>query len=128
MPSAFEFCIPTKSPSFPLNGDDLPDGIFLSDFQQGEIVPDLFRAACNMGLEGLVSKRWSAPWRSRDHSASLRFYLRGSLAFGCAFIRAQKHDFIVPLGYCQLTSVAFFEFQIYTANQREGASPPLARS
>jgi hypothetical protein len=27
-----------------------------------------------------------------------------------------------------MTSVAFFEFQIYTANQREGASPPLARS
>jgi hypothetical protein len=25
--------------------------------QQGEIGPDLFRAACNMGLEGLVSKR-----------------------------------------------------------------------
>ena len=29
-----------------------PDGIFLSDFEQGEIGPDLFRAACNMGLEG----------------------------------------------------------------------------
>ena len=27
-----------------------------------------------------------------------------------------------------MTSVAFFEFRIYTANQREGASPPLARS
>ena len=37
-------------------------------------------------------------------------------------------DFIVPLGYCQLTSVAFFEFQIYTANQREGPSLLLARS
>ena len=34
-----------------------PDGIFLSDFEQGEIGPDLFRAACRMGLEGLVSKR-----------------------------------------------------------------------
>jgi ATP-dependent DNA ligase len=59
-----------------LNGDDLrslrlsmrkahlsrllarrPDGIFISPFEQGEIGPDLFRAACNMGLEGLVSKR-----------------------------------------------------------------------
>jgi hypothetical protein len=30
---------------------------FLSDFEQGEIGPDLFRVACNMGLEGLVSKR-----------------------------------------------------------------------
>jgi hypothetical protein len=26
------------------------------DFEQGEIGPDLFRAACNMGLESLVSK------------------------------------------------------------------------
>ena len=27
------------------------------DFGEGEIGPDLFRAACHMGLEGLVSKR-----------------------------------------------------------------------
>jgi bifunctional non-homologous end joining protein LigD len=27
------------------------DGIFLSDFEQGEIGPDLFRHACLMGLE-----------------------------------------------------------------------------
>jgi hypothetical protein len=32
-------------------------------FQQGEIGPDLFRAACNMGLEGLVSKRADRPYR-----------------------------------------------------------------
>jgi bifunctional non-homologous end joining protein LigD len=30
------------------------DGIFLSDFEQGEIGPDLFRNACLMGLEVLV--------------------------------------------------------------------------
>ena len=30
------------------------DGIFLSDFEQGEIGPDLFRHACLMGLEGMV--------------------------------------------------------------------------
>jgi bifunctional non-homologous end joining protein LigD len=65
-----------------LNGDDLrslplsmrkanlsrllarrPDGIFLSDFEQGEVGPDLFRAACNMGLEGRVSKRRDRPYR-----------------------------------------------------------------
>ena len=40
-----------------------PDGIFLSDFGQGEIGPDLFRAACNMGLEGLFSKRLDRPYR-----------------------------------------------------------------
>jgi ATP-dependent DNA ligase len=33
-----------------------PEGIFLADFEQGEIGPDLFRKACEFGLEGLVSK------------------------------------------------------------------------
>ena len=33
------------------------DGIFLSEYEQGEIGPDLFRHACLMGLEGIVSKR-----------------------------------------------------------------------
>ena len=38
-----------------------PDGIFVAPFEQGEIGLDLFRAACNMGLEGLVSKRVDRP-------------------------------------------------------------------
>jgi len=33
------------------------DRIFLSDFEQGEIGPDLFRHACLMGLEGLEAPR-----------------------------------------------------------------------
>jgi ATP-dependent DNA ligase len=41
-----------------------PDGIFVAPFEQGEIGPDLFRAACNMGLEGLVSKRVDRPYRA----------------------------------------------------------------
>jgi bifunctional non-homologous end joining protein LigD len=40
-----------------------PDGIFVAPYEQGEIGPDLFRAACNMGLEGLVSKRVDRPYR-----------------------------------------------------------------
>ena len=78
MLKAFEFCLPTKSTAVP-NGPDLrglplsmrkanlqrllarrPDGIFLSDFEQGEIGPALFRKAC---LEGLVSKRSDRPYR-----------------------------------------------------------------
>jgi bifunctional non-homologous end joining protein LigD len=39
------------------------EGIFIAPFEQGEIGPDLFRAACNMGLEGLVSKRRDRPYR-----------------------------------------------------------------
>jgi bifunctional non-homologous end joining protein LigD len=40
-----------------------PDGIFVAPFEQGEIGPELFRAACNMGLEGMVSKRRDRPYR-----------------------------------------------------------------
>ena len=36
------------------------EGIFIAPFEQGEIAPDLFRAACNMGL---VSKRRDRPYR-----------------------------------------------------------------
>lgn len=45
------------------------EGIFIAPFEQGEIGPDLFQAACRMGLEGLVSKRRDRPYRggrSRD--------------------------------------------------------------
>jgi len=41
-----------------------PDGIFVALFEQGEIGPDLFRAACDMGLEGLVSKRRDRPYQA----------------------------------------------------------------
>ena len=39
------------------------DGIHLAPFEQGEIGPDLFRHACLMGLEGLVSKHRDRPYR-----------------------------------------------------------------
>ena len=48
-----------------------PDGIFAAPYEQGEIGPDLFEAACNMGLEGLVSKRADRSYqagRSKDCS------------------------------------------------------------
>jgi bifunctional non-homologous end joining protein LigD len=40
------------------------DGIFVAPFEQGEIGPDLFHAACDLGLEGLVSKRRDRPYRA----------------------------------------------------------------
>ena len=46
-----------------------PNGIFAAPFEQGEVGPDLFRHACLMGLEGLVSKRRDRPYsggRSKD--------------------------------------------------------------
>ena len=36
----------------------------MAPFEQGEIGPDLFRVACNMGLEGMVSKRADRPYRA----------------------------------------------------------------
>ena len=41
-----------------------PDVIFVAPFEHGEIGPDLFLAACRMGLEGLVSKRRDRPYRA----------------------------------------------------------------
>jgi len=41
-----------------------PEGIFVAPFEIGEIGPDLFIAACNFGLEGLVSKRRDRPYRA----------------------------------------------------------------
>jgi ATP-dependent DNA ligase len=41
-----------------------PEGIFVSDFEQGEIGPDLFRKACEFGLEGLVSKHRDRGYRA----------------------------------------------------------------
>ena len=41
-----------------------PDGIFLAPFEQGEIGPDLFRKACEFGLEGLVSKHRDRSYRA----------------------------------------------------------------
>ena len=40
------------------------NGIFLANFEQGEIGPDLFRHACLMGLEGFVSKHKDRPYRA----------------------------------------------------------------
>jgi bifunctional non-homologous end joining protein LigD len=41
-----------------------PDGITVAPFERGEIGPDLFRAACRMGLEGLVLKHQERPYQA----------------------------------------------------------------
>jgi bifunctional non-homologous end joining protein LigD len=40
-----------------------PEGIFVNPFERGEIGPDLYGAACRMGLEGIVSKRRDRPYQ-----------------------------------------------------------------
>jgi ATP-dependent DNA ligase len=49
-----------------------PDGIFVAPFEAGEIGPDLFRAACDMGLEGLVSKRRDRPYQGGRSKHSIK--------------------------------------------------------
>ncbi|MBR0884264.1 bifunctional non-homologous end joining protein LigD [Bradyrhizobium japonicum] len=40
-------------------------GIFVATYESGEIGPDLFKAACKMGLEGIVSKHRERRYRPR---------------------------------------------------------------
>src|SRR5579872_2947831 len=49
-----------------------PEGIFINPFERGEIGPDLFLAACNMGLEGLVSKRRDRPYQGGRSKAWIK--------------------------------------------------------
>jgi bifunctional non-homologous end joining protein LigD len=83
-----------------LNGDDLrplslsmrkahlsrllarrPDGILISSFEQGEIGLDLFRKACEFGLEGLVSKRKDRPYRAGRSKDWIKVKNRSHQAF-----------------------------------------------
>lgn len=55
-----------------------PEGIFVAPFEPGEIEPGLFEAACRMGLEGLVERRYrprTCEWvkvKNRKHPAFSR--------------------------------------------------------
>ena len=42
-----------------------PEGIFVAPFERGQIGPDLFHAACDMKLEGIVSKHRLRRYRPR---------------------------------------------------------------
>jgi ATP-dependent DNA ligase len=58
-----------------------PDGITVAPFERGEIGPDLFRAACRMGLEGLVSKHRERPYRAGRSPHWVKVKNRGHPAF-----------------------------------------------
>jgi bifunctional non-homologous end joining protein LigD len=58
-----------------------PDGIFVNPFESRAIGPDLFRAACDMGLEGLVSKRSDRPYRGGRSKDWIKVKNRGHQAF-----------------------------------------------
>ena len=62
-----------------------PDGIFVSDFEQVEIGPDLFRNACEFGLEGLVSKHRDRPYRGGRQKHWIKVKNRQHHAMGREF-------------------------------------------
>jgi bifunctional non-homologous end joining protein LigD len=65
-----------------------PDGIFVNPFEVGAIGPDLFHAACSMGLEGLVSKRSDRAYRG----ASWRHWIKVKNPESQAMKRAAEID------------------------------------
>ena len=60
-----------------------PDGIFVAPFEHGEIGADLFRVACDMGLEGLVSKRRDRPYQAGRSKHWVKIKNRKHPAMSC---------------------------------------------
>ncbi|MGL3104782.1 hypothetical protein [Bradyrhizobium sp. BR 1432] len=54
-----------------------PDGIGVAPFERGEMGSDLFRAACPMGLEGLVSNHRDRPYRGGRQKHGITVNSRG---------------------------------------------------
>ncbi|MFY9955240.1 hypothetical protein [Bradyrhizobium sp.] len=87
---------------------DVPPAPQVEHFSEGGVMPQYQKTPLRFGLLAAV------------------LWLSAAPAFGQ---ERKSADFIVPLGYCQLTSTPSLNSSAaYTANQREGASPPLARS
>jgi ATP-dependent DNA ligase len=49
-----------------------PEGIFITEFEHGDIGPDVFRQACKFDLEGLVSKRRECSYRAGRSSSWIK--------------------------------------------------------
>ena len=70
-----------------------PDGIFVAPFEQGEIGPDLFRKACEFGLEGLVSKRRDRPYQAGRSKHWMKIKNRAHPAmtrYGCVRVMRKR--------------------------------------
>ena len=53
----------------------------MSPFERGEIGPDLFRKACEFGLEGLVSKHRDRPYQAGKSKHWIKVKNRNHHAF-----------------------------------------------
>ena len=69
-----------------------PDWLFVARFEQGEIGPDLFQAACEMGLEGMVSKRADRPCRAGLLKDWVKVKDRKHPAYGVSCARATSRS------------------------------------
>jgi hypothetical protein len=69
-----------------------PHGVFAAPYEQGEIGPDLFAAACNTGLEGLVSKRADRSYRAGRSKDWVKILWGGRTARGCGTLGALSND------------------------------------
>lgn len=57
------------------------DGIHTAPYETGEIGPELFRAACAHGLEGLVSKHRDSTYRAGRFDRWVKVKNRAHVAF-----------------------------------------------
>jgi len=60
----------------------LTEPVSVAPFERGEIGPDLFRAACRMGLEGLVSNHRDRPYRGGRQKHWIKVKNRSHPAIG----------------------------------------------
>jgi bifunctional non-homologous end joining protein LigD len=67
------------------------DGIFINPFEIGRIGPDLFQAACRMGLEGIISKRGDRPYQGGRSPYWIKVKNRSHQAFDRA--REARNNF-----------------------------------
>lgn len=72
-----------------------PQGVFVNPFERGGLGPDLFRAACNMGLEGLVSKRRDRPYQAGRSKYWVKVKNRAHQAMGR--VKQSSHNVMARL-------------------------------
>jgi len=77
-------------PAYPLRSEHLALRL-LSPFEQGEIRPDLFQAACRMGLEGLVSKLRDRPYQAGRSKHWIKAKHHKHPAMGAGALRPAGH-------------------------------------
>jgi hypothetical protein len=72
-----------------------PEGIFVNPFERGEIGPDLFVAACRMGLEAWCPSAATVPIRLAGQSTGPRFVCSGYRCSLTGTILAQEIGTVV---------------------------------